>query len=351
MNYGGKTHFFGSCPSYGRYEVNPEKLKQWTLSCQGLARVLSSLINANNTEKEIISGRLWNLGSTGFGSDFYEILMVRGLSWPDATSLSLNRYAQTAAVILTLGGMPHELPLSTRVISLSNVLSLGPDTLSLDNPRLISVLRSAQKNTSDDENTFIREGDHWRIRFEKKNITLKHLEGLIYIAHLLSRPGQEIDAIELASLGSRVADISTSPASRLSAAEIEETGLSVAGFSDAGAAIDAKTAQQCRDRLDSIEKGIRDAKDNYDHETIEKLEDEKDKIMDYLKLTTGLGGRIRKVGSGAEKARISVKVNITRAVKALREQDKALGQFFDQSVNTGNCCCYSPVRKIPWKLS
>src|SRR5262249_38551809 len=67
----------------------------------------------------------------------------------------------------------------------------------------------------------------------------------------------------------------------------------------------------------------------------------------------GIGGRDRRTGSNAERARLSVTRAIKTAFEKISEQDTELGNFLDQSIRTGSFCCYVPDAKstVIWEFS
>jgi non-specific serine/threonine protein kinase len=61
-------------------------------------------------------------------------------------------------------------------------------------------------------------------------------------------------------------------------------------------------------------------------------------LTDELVRAVGLGGRDRKVGSAAERARFAVTKAIRAAVRRVAEHEAALGRHLDVSVRTGVFC-------------
>jgi hypothetical protein len=56
----------------------------------------------------------------------------------------------------------------------------------------------------------------------------------------------------------------------------------------------------------------------------------------------GLGGRERRAGSSAERARIVVQRRIREAIRKIAERDEGLGRHLDWTVRTGTFCAYEP---------
>jgi len=66
-----------------------------------------------------------------------------------------------------------------------------------------------------------------------------------------------------------------------------------------------------------------------------------------LARATGPGGRDRKAGSWAEKARVNVTRRIKTAIAKIAEQHCSLGRYLATTIKTGNFCCYEPDPRIP----
>jgi len=70
-------------------------------------------------------------------------------------------------------------------------------------------------------------------------------------------------------------------------------------------------------------------------------------LTGQLAAAVGLGGRDRRAGSAAERAR----VNITRAVRAalarIRAHSPALAGHLDATIHTGTFCSYTPDPRAP----
>jgi hypothetical protein len=62
----------------------------------------------------------------------------------------------------------------------------------------------------------------------------------------------------------------------------------------------------------------------------------------------GLGGRPRKAGDPAERARSAVTWRIRSAVAKIEESHPALGRHLKNSVRTGTFCSYRPERWVEW---
>jgi hypothetical protein len=112
--------------------------------------------------------------------------------------------------------------------------------------------------------------------------------------------------------------------------------------SDAGEAIDAQARVTYKRRLAELQEELEEARGFNDLGRIEPLEAEIDFITQELARAISLGGRHRKVGSAAERARINVSRAIAAAVKRITDEHPALGEHLAATVHTGTFCSYTP---------
>ncbi|MGH9192361.1 MAG: hypothetical protein ACRDZ0_07795 [Acidimicrobiales bacterium] len=142
--------------------------------------------------------------------------------------------------------------------------------------------------------------------------------GLGQLARLLSTPGVEVTAVELAgSVGGPVA-------------------------ADLGPALDAQAKRAYRRRLLELQADVDDAAACNDPMRGERAQVEIDALLRELERAVGLGGRDRPTGSGAERARINVVRSLKRAIAAIGQQAPELGAHLEVSVRTGRYCSYLP---------
>jgi len=182
------------------------------------------------------------------------------------------------------------------------------------------------------------------VSFAGTTCRLKDARGLHYIAHLLHQPHQEVHAITLLTTS---ADLSEGLADGHS---VQDSSLSfdhTEGFSDAGELLDPQARAAYKQRLSELREELAEAQNFHDLGRSEQLTAELDFLTHELARAVGLGGRARRMGSAAERAR----VNITRAIKlALRkigEHHPALGQHLTTTIKTGSYCSYTPDTRLP----
>jgi tetratricopeptide (TPR) repeat protein len=228
-----------------------------------------------------------------------------------------------------------QLALEWRVAVVLDNLGVEREVSSDTGPRLVDAAEAPR-------NLFRREGEYWLVAFEGHECRLHDAKGLSYLAALLANPGREIHALDLASSygGSRVAGRSPS-----------ELGTS-GGRDDAGPLLDDRAKTEYRQRIEELQAAIDEAEDWNDAERAAQAHQELDFLLQELAAATGLGGRDRRMGSDAERAR----VNVTRAIRSsmtrVHEHNPELGRHLENTVHTGTFCVYQPDPRAPidWVL-
>jgi tetratricopeptide (TPR) repeat protein len=195
------------------------------------------------------------------------------------------------------------------------------------------------------------EGEIWTVT-GAETVRLKDRKGLQYLATLLERPDVEIHAIDLvngpvdaASRGRTAAGAGAGPAG--------EGDVSVGDGGDAGALLDPEAKAAYRERVVELREDLEEAERFHDVERVARLREELDFIGAELARAVGLGGRDRRAGNAAERARVNVTRAIRGAVRAIAEHDARLGHHLERSVRTGVFCAYQPGPSGPdtWRIT
>lgn len=184
-------------------------------------------------------------------------------------------------------------------------------------------------------NLFRLEGEYWTIRFTGDVVRLKDSKGLRLIATLLSNPGRELHALDLVTMDG------TRPRSTQ-----RNEGLAV-DPSTSAPVLDATAKQQIRQRIEELEDDIEDSERFNDPVRAQRARAELDELRRSVASALGLGGRDRKLGSEAEKARVSVTKTIREALKKIERADPELGSHLAATLKTGIFCSYSPDPRVP----
>jgi tetratricopeptide (TPR) repeat protein len=188
---------------------------------------------------------------------------------------------------------------------------------------------------------FHRDGTHWTIRFDGRTVRMKHAKGSEYLAVLLRSPGREVHVLDLAAGGPVESPVAGAP----EAVRVDSAG-------DAGDVIDPQARTAYRRRLAELAGELEEARSFHDTVRAERLQDEIDTITQELSRALGLGGRHRKAGSAAERARVNVSRAIAAVLKKISEEHPALGEHLAARVHTGTFCSYDPdpLVTVEWRF-
>ena len=112
--------------------------------------------------------------------------------------------------------------------------------------------------------------------------------------------------------------------------------------------LDREALRQYRQRLAELDDELDAAALRGDRKRQAERTAERDALIAELKRATGLGGRPRRSGSPAEKARVNVTRTIRHAISDLASRAPDLAAHLDESIVTGVSCCYEPRDDIVW---
>jgi hypothetical protein len=117
---------------------------------------------------------------------------------------------------------------------------------------------------------------------------------------------------------------------------------------DTGPMLDRQALRKYRQRLAELDDELDAAAMRGDTARQAERSDERDALIAELKRATGLGGRPRRSGSPAEKARLNVTRTIRHAITDLAARSPELAAHLDESIVTGVSCSYEPNVEITW---
>ena len=256
-------------------------------------------------------------------------------------------HAHARALLAAAFDVAHELgmkPLAARIESLRTDLEHVPAASSNG-----SRETPPQPQSDGDVGIFRREGDYWTVRYGDQTSRLKHTSGLAYIAELLREPGRELHALDL--VGRAVADRTQETPAPATLAPRERAAVADGG-DGIGPLLDPQAKAAYRERLRELQVQLEDAQTINDAGRAEQLRGEMEFLTDELARAVGLGGRDRRAGSHAERARVNVTRSIASALKRIHEHDGALGQHLARTIRAGTFCIYAPDPRaeIQWQL-
>ncbi len=153
---------------------------------------------------------------------------------------------------------------------------------------------------------------------------------------LLAAPHVEFHALDLVGgHGERGASVAVAVASGM-----EVRGR---GGGDAGPMLDAEAKAAYRGRVVELQEEIEEADNFNDPERAARAREELGFLARELAGAVGLGGRDRKSGSDAERARVNVTRAIRTALKRIADHDPALSRSIGGAIRTGTFCVYEPA--------
>jgi hypothetical protein len=180
---------------------------------------------------------------------------------------------------------------------------------------------------------FRRDGEFWTIASAGKEIRLRDMRGLHYLAALLREPGREFPATDLVRFATGTPLVHST----------EDPALSVvSGLGDAGERLDARARAAYRERLRELEAEQEEAERNGDLGRLGRASEEREALLGEL---VG-AARGRRAASHAERARVAVTKAIKAAVDKISDRHPELGAHLSATIRRGYLCVYVPDPRI-----
>jgi hypothetical protein len=191
---------------------------------------------------------------------------------------------------------------------------------------------------------FSRRGDYWIIQYGDQPVFIKTSRGLECLALLLRHPGREFHVMEL------VGQVMENP--RILRSVRRVAGVWEGGPSDTGPVLDLRAKTEYRQRFEDLRGDLVEAERFNDPARAERVRNEIAAVAGQLASAVGLGGRDRKTGSDAERARSAVTKRIKNSINKINEVVPSLGTHLAIRVKTGYFCSYKPhpERPVPWRF-
>jgi tetratricopeptide (TPR) repeat protein len=166
---------------------------------------------------------------------------------------------------------------------------------------------------------FLAEGEYWTVSAGESVCRLRDSRGVQMLAELVANPGREYHVLTLSGA-------------------VDEVDRG-----DGGEALDAAAIADYRARLEELDEEIAEAEAWADGARLARAREEREAIGSELAHGVGLGGRARRSGGAAERARTNVQRRIRGAIRKIEEAQPALGAYLDRTVRTGTFCTYEPL--------
>lgn len=171
--------------------------------------------------------------------------------------------------------------------------------------------------------SFRFDGEVWTLTFAGRTVHLPDSKGLADLRVLLERPGVDVSAVEL--LDPRGGEV-----------VVAARGM---GGDDV---LDEEARTRYRRRLELLDDELDRAVELGRDRRAAELDAERQALLDELRAATGLGGRPRRLGDEAERARKAVTNRIRNTLRQLDQRHPELAAHLRASVSTGATCRYQP---------
>jgi hypothetical protein len=165
------------------------------------------------------------------------------------------------------------------------------------------------------------DGDVWIVEGLGVSTRVKTSRGIEMLAKLVAEPNRELHVLDLVG------------------AELVDAG-------DAGEVLDAEAKRAYKARILELRETLEEAEGWNNTARAERARDELEALEAELSRAAGLGGRDRRIGKAAERARINVQRRITDALRRIGEVNAELSRHLALAVKTGTYCSYVPDRVI-----
>lgn len=176
---------------------------------------------------------------------------------------------------------------------------------------------------------FRRAGDVWELAFAGTTVHVPDAKGIRDIHALLARPGMGVRAVDLL-------DPEAGAAGR--------AARSLGGDD----VLDERAKAAYRTRLTQLDEEIDAALGRGADRRAAELDQERAALIDELRRATGLGGRSRRLGDDAERARKAVRERIRDTIRRLAAVHPALADHLREAIRTGATCSYEPAEPVEW---
>ncbi|GLF95819.1 ATP-binding protein [Streptomyces yaizuensis] len=179
--------------------------------------------------------------------------------------------------------------------------------------------------------SFRREGAVWSLVFDGRSVHMPDAKGLRDLHTLLSRPGDDLPAVALLS---------------------PEGGAAVLAARGLGGdpVLDEEAKSSYRRRLAHLDEELDRSASRGDDSRTADLSRERATLLDELRRAAGLGGRPRRLGDEAERARKTVTARIRDTFRKLDTLHPELAAHLREAVTTGAHCAYRPGEAVGWRL-
>lgn len=174
------------------------------------------------------------------------------------------------------------------------------------------------------ESAFLRQGAGWLLSYDNQTVMLPDMKGLRDILTLIENAGAATHCFDLSG--------------------------HVRNEDRDDPVLDARARDDYKSRIRELQEELAEAREHNDLGRIERSQDELDSLLEVLSNALGLGGRSRRLGSMAERARTAVTWRIRYAIRKIEAVHAPLGRHLRKGIRTGLFCTYEPEIPVKWRL-
>ncbi len=114
--------------------------------------------------------------------------------------------------------------------------------------------------------------------------------------------------------------------------------------------LDARARAEYRTHLDRLAEEAERAEVAGDAARSAALAEERAAVLGALAAAAGLGGRARRLGADAERARKTVGARVRDSLGRIERVHPGLAAHLRSSVRLGTTCCYQPAEPVTWRV-
>ncbi|MER6006018.1 AAA family ATPase [Nonomuraea angiospora] len=228
-----------------------------------------------------------------------------------------------------LGARPWSIESRARLAEALQARGDDPSTLIAQVERDAAALGMLVRLPRPAANAFRLDGGVWTLTFAGRTVHLPDSKGLADLRVLLDRPGSDVSAVQLLN-----------PAG----GEVVLATRSMGGDN----VLDEEARTRYRRRLELLDDEIDRAAELGDDRRAAELDAERTALLNELRTAAGLGGRPRRLGDEAERARKAVTNRIRNTLRQLDQRHPELAAHLRSSLSTGATCRYHPSPEVRW---
>jgi len=140
----GVTRYYIPCPETLRVEIAADDLRRWLIDADALAHALAAAVSPGGRCTQRIPLRLWRLGALPWQGVNRDVLLARGLGWPDAADVVRQIGANGRAIVFVPGPAPpiHAWPeLPPTIVPLLTTVRLQAGTITVALADIYALVR------------------------------------------------------------------------------------------------------------------------------------------------------------------------------------------------------------------